>query len=70
MLIIGTEYGNFVRWSDVLLYMRDEGLTSINVTMVEYCLDEVYGKGIYTFQQVEQLVSWVNNDIELEGYYG
>ena len=67
MLIIETKYGNFVRWNDVLLYMRDEGLTSINVTRVEYCLDEVYGKGIYTLQLVEQLVSLINNDIELEG---
>ena len=70
MLIIETEYGNFVRWSDVLLYMRDEGLTSINVTRLEYCLDEVYGKGVLSLQQVEQLVRWVNDDIELEGYYG
>lgn len=57
MLIIETDYGNFVRWSDVLLYMRDEGLTSINVISLEYCLDEVYGKGILTLLQVEQLVS-------------
>jgi len=66
MLIIETQYGNFVRWSDVLLYMRDEGLTSINVIKLEYCLDEVYGKGILTLQQVEQLVNMVNNDIGLE----
>jgi hypothetical protein len=70
MLIIETSCGNFAKWSDILFYMLEEGLTSINVIRVEYCLDEVYGKGIYTLQQVEQLVNLINNDIELEGYHG
>lgn len=67
MLIIETDYGNFVRWSDVLMYMLEEDLTTINVTRLEYCLDEVYGKGVLSLQEVEQLVRWVNDDIELEG---
>lgn len=67
MLIIETDYGNFGRWSDVLMYMLEEDLTTINVTRLEYCLDEVYGKGVLSLQQVEQLVRWVNDDIELEG---
>lgn len=67
MLIIETDYGNFVRWSDVLMYMLEEDLTTINVTRLEYCLDEVYGKGVLSLQQVEQLVRWCNDDIELEG---
>lgn len=67
MLIIETDYGNFVRWSDVLMYMLEEDLTTINVTRLEYCLDEVYGKGVLSLQQVEQLVRWCNEDIELEG---
>lgn len=67
MLIIETDYGNFGRWSDVLMYMLEEDLTTINVTRLEYCLDEVYGKGVLSLQQVEQLVRWCNEDIELEG---
>lgn len=67
MLIIETDYGNFVRWSDVLMYMLEEDLTTINVTRLEYCLDEVYGKGVLSLQEVEQLVRWCNDDIELEG---
>lgn len=67
MLIIETDYGNFVRWSDVLMYMLEEDLTTINVTRLEYCLDEVYGKGVLSLQEVEQLVRWCNEDIELEG---
>lgn len=67
MLIIETDYGNFGKWSDVLMYMLEEDLTTINVTRLEYCLDEVYGKGVLSLQQVEQLVRWVNDDIELEG---
>lgn len=67
MLIIETDYGNFGRWSDVLMYMLEEDLTTINVTRLEYCLDEVYGKGVLSLQQVEQLVRWCNDDIELEG---
>lgn len=47
MLIIETDYGNFVRWSDVLMYMLEEDLTTINVTRLEYCLDE-YSKGVKT----------------------
>lgn len=67
MLIIETDYGNFGKWSDVLMYMLEEDLTTINVTRLEYCLDEVYGKGVLSLQEVEQLVRWVNDDIELEG---
>lgn len=67
MLIIETDYGNFGKWSDVLMYMLEEDLTTINVTRLEYCLDEVYGKGVLSLQQVEQLVRWCNDDIELEG---
>ena len=64
MLSIITVYGEFVRWSDVLMYMLEEDLTTINVTRVEYVFDEVYGKGIYTLREVQEIVKGVNSDVE------
>ena len=68
MLSIITVYGEFVRWSDVLMYMLEEDLTTINVTRVEYVFDEVYGKGIYTLREVQEIVKGVNSDVEGVNY--
>lgn len=66
MLSIITVYGEFVRWSDVLAFMLEEDLTSINVTRVDYYFDEIYGKGNYTLREVQEIVRGVNSDI-MEG---
>ena len=68
MVSIITVYGEFVRWSDVLMYMLEEGLTTVNVTRVEYVFDEVYGKGIYSLREVQEIVKGVNSDVEGVNY--
>lgn len=60
MLIIETKYGNFGGIKDILLFMNDENLKEIEFLKVEYCLDEIIGKGIYTLEQIESTVNEIN----------
>ena len=53
MLLIETKYGNFGKLEDILTFMKEENLKEIEFTKVEYCLDEIVGKGKYTIQQIE-----------------
>lgn len=43
MLEIQTEFGNFMRPKDLLLFMNDEGISEAHVK-VEYCFEEVFEK--------------------------
>ena len=54
MLLIETKYGNYGKLENVLRHMKEENLKEIEFTKVEYCLDEIVGKGIYTIQQIEK----------------
>lgn len=55
MLIIETKYGNFKRFTDILLFMQEENLDNIEFLSVEYCLDQIFGKGTYTLEQIKNL---------------
>lgn len=55
MLIIETKYGNFKRFTDILLFMQEENLDTIEFLNVEYCLDKILGNGIYTLEQIKNL---------------
>ena len=46
MLFIETQYGNFRHFKDVYTFMQEENLKQIEITRLEYCLDEIYGSGI------------------------
>lgn len=56
MLFIETNKGNFRHFKDVLLYMQEENLKQIEITKVEYCLDKIFGNGIYTLNQIKQII--------------
>jgi hypothetical protein len=62
MLIFETNYGNFVRCQDILTFMEEESLSEIQITKVEYVLEEVYGAGTYTIGDVREWVRRCNND--------
>ncbi|WP_154698224.1 MULTISPECIES: hypothetical protein [Clostridium] len=57
MLFIETNVGNFAKFQDIFQFMKEENLKEIEVTKVEYCLDEIIGKGIYTIEQIEKIVN-------------
>lgn len=57
MLEIETNFGCFGHFKDVLLFMQEEGLDSIEVLDVKYCLGKIIGKGIYTLKQIESIVN-------------
>lgn len=57
MLLIETNYGNFGRLQDILKYMKEEHLEEIEFLKVEYCFDEIIGKGTYTVQQIEEILN-------------
>lgn len=56
MLFIETNKGNFRDFKDISLFMQEESLNQIEITKLEYCLDEVYGKGVYTLEQIKQII--------------
>lgn len=56
MLFIETNKGNFGKFKDIFLFMQEENLTQIEILKVDYCLDEVIGKGLYTLDQIENIV--------------
>ena len=66
MVSIITKYGEFARWHSVLAFMLEEGLASINVTRVEYVFDEVYGKGIYSLREVQEIVRGIDANVGFE----
>lgn len=57
MLLIETNYGNFGKLQDILTYMKEEHLEEIEFLKVEYCLDEIIGRGTYTIQQIEDILN-------------
>ena len=56
MLEIETQYGCFAHFKDLLLFMQEECLESIQITELRYCLAEIYGKGAYTLEQIKQIL--------------
>lgn len=60
MLFIETNKGNFGKFKDILLFMQEEKLKEIEFIKVEYCLDEIIGKGIYTIEQIESMVKGID----------
>lgn len=57
MLEIETNFGCFGHFKDVLFFMQEEGIDSIEVLDVKYCLGKIIGKGIYTLKQIENIVN-------------
>lgn len=57
MLFIETNHGNFGKIKDILQFMKEENLKEIEFIRVEYCLDKIIGKGIYTLKQIESIVN-------------
>lgn len=57
MLLIETNHGNFRKIKDILQFMKEENLKEIEFIRVEYSLDEIIGKGIYTLEQIECIVN-------------
>lgn len=49
----GFMFGNF---KNLYLYMKEENLKTIEITDVRYCFDSIFGKGIYTIEQIKQIV--------------
>lgn len=57
MIIIETPYGNFGRFEDVLLFMKDEKLADIQMT-VKYNFSQIGFKSmIYTRQDIEKIIA-------------
>lgn len=56
MLEIETQFGCFGHFKDVLLFMQEEHLEQIEIIKLKYCLNEVYGKGIYTLNQIKKII--------------
>lgn len=56
MLIIETNYGNFVRLKDILTFMEEENLKVIEFYRIEYFFDEIYGVGIYTIDDIRAMI--------------
>lgn len=56
MLTIYTNYGSFGHFKDVLLFMQEEEIECISITNIEYCLDKIFGAGVYTLKQIKQIV--------------
>ena len=58
MLDIITGFGSFSSFKDVLFYMNDEKLETINILDVKYCLESIGGGNCsYTKEQIENIVS-------------
>jgi len=64
MLDIETKYGCFGHFKDVFLFLQEEHLQEIEITKLRYCLGEIFGKGIYTKEQIEQIVEWRGNNVK------
>jgi hypothetical protein len=58
--MLETNFGNFGKFKDMLLFMKEENLKEIKILKVEYCLDEIIGKGTYTIEQIESIVKGEN----------
>jgi hypothetical protein len=56
MLEIETPFATFGHFKDVYLFMQEEHLQEIKITKLRYCLNEVFGKGIYTLRQIKEIV--------------
>lgn len=56
MLDIETKYGLFGHFKDLLLFMQEEHLQKIEIIEIKYCLSEIFGKGIYTLDQIKQIL--------------
>ncbi len=56
MLDIETKYGLFGHFKDVLLFMQEECLQEIEIIDLKYCLDSIIGKGVYTLNQIKEIV--------------
>lgn len=58
MLEIETKYGCFGHFKDVLLFMQEEKLDTIEILDVKYCLDSMpICKGVLTLDQVKEIVT-------------
>lgn len=55
ILEIETEYGYFGHFKDVFLFMQEECLEQIEILELKYCLNKIYGKGIYTLDEIKQI---------------
>lgn len=56
MLEIETKYAVFGHFKDVFLFMQEEHLQEIEITNLKYCLIEMYGKGVYTLNQIKEIL--------------
>lgn len=56
MLFIETNKGNFRHFKDIYSFMQEENLKQIEITKLEYCLEQVYGSGIYTLENIKQII--------------
>lgn len=57
MLTFKTIYGKYGNFKNMLLFMQEEHIDKINILKVTYCLNEIIGKGIYTFEQIKKLAN-------------
>lgn len=56
MLEIETKYGTFSNFKNILYFMQEENLNEIEILKVNYCLSEVFGRGIYKIEEIKQIV--------------
>ncbi|MDR3597843.1 hypothetical protein [Clostridium sp.] len=56
MLEIETKYAVFGYFKDVLLFMQEERLQEIEITELRYCLNKIFGKGVYTLDEIKQII--------------
>lgn len=56
MLFIETQFGNFRHFKDIYTFMQEENINQIEITSLEYCLDPIFGKGIYTLEQIKKII--------------
>ncbi|MCE5221640.1 MAG: hypothetical protein LLF98_10360 [Clostridium sp.] len=56
MLEITTKYGCFGHFKDVLLFMQEEHLRDIEITELKYFFSEIFGKGVYTLNQIKEIL--------------
>lgn len=56
MLTLETEFGNFGNFENILLFMQEENLQSIEIINVHYVLQDIFGKGVYSLNDVKKIV--------------
>ena len=56
MIEIDTKYGCFGHFKDLYMFMLEDHLQEVEILKVKYVLKEIFGKGVYTLEQIKKIV--------------